>query len=207
MGKIASDNILGYSSAYWEDDSLLNEGSPGNLTENAKYMSYLTASFSRIRMCVGSPVSNCVEHNFTTEWASAKELFSAGYLRDPSLDRDGILDAFAPTIGSYRDCPMQRPGFNIQCHGGNWARMGFCNNVPYQACQSSDGQDSDGAIGIGLRGQSTNPLEMGAGWTRLFASPYRKTYKDVWLWVKASPITPLRPTTRVVRNGLWSLVM
>ena len=83
-----------------------------------------------------------------------------------------------------------RPGFNIQCHDNNWARWGFCLNCAFQGCQNSDGNDADTSIGIGLRGQSTNPPEMGAGWTEYFASGKgtcshnSKTYKSVWIWVK-----------------------
>merc|ERR1711885_38089 len=52
---------------------------------------------------------------------------------------------------------------------GNKARWGFCNNIPSQGCQTSDGNDADAAIGIGLKGQST-AKEMGAGWTEYFNS-------------------------------------
>ena len=39
----------------------------------------------------------------------------------------------------HQDCPMQRPGFNIQCNDGNKARWGFCLNCASQGCQSLGG--------------------------------------------------------------------
>ena len=102
-----------------------------------------------------------------------------------------------------------RPGFNIQCHDNNWARWGFCLNCASQGCQNSDGNDADASIGIGLRGQSTNPPEMGAGWTEYFASGKgtcshnSKTYKSVWIWAfDATPVAPVAPSA----SG-WKLVM
>lgn len=38
-----------------------------------------------------------------------------------------------------------------------------------QACQLADSDDADATIGIGLAGQETT-VEMGAGWTELFAT-------------------------------------
>jgi len=205
--KVQQDSELGYSSHYWEDDQLLNEGTPSTEPGNAKYASYLTSKFKTIRMCVGAPDSNCVEHTFSTEWSSAKALFSAGYIKEPALDRAGILGAFAPTTGHYQDCPMQRPGFNIQCDSDNHARMGFCLNCQAQGCQNDDNDDADASIGIGLKGQST-PNEMGAGWTNYFASgpgtcsANSMTYKNVWLSVKSESQIPI-PTT----VNQWTLVM
>uniref|UniRef100_A0A7S4S9K3 Uncharacterized protein n=1 Tax=Alexandrium monilatum TaxID=311494 RepID=A0A7S4S9K3_9DINO len=186
--KIGQDSTLGYSSPLWENDELLNEDSPIDQAGNAKYSTYLNSPFKSIRMCIGSPDSNCVEHTFDREWGSAKTLFSAGYIRDPTLDGEGILGAFAPKKGWYQDCPMQRPGFNVKCKDSNWARFGFCLNCQSQGCQNSDSNDADASIGIGLRGQSTSS-EMGAGWTNYFASgpgtcsANSMTFKNAWLWV------------------------
>lgn len=79
-----------------------------------------------------------------------------------------------------------RPGFNIQCNDGNWARWGYCNNVVSQGCHGDD-DDADASIGIGLHGQSTDPPEMGAGYTYYFSydnGAYGPVSKSVWLWVK-----------------------
>ena len=105
--KIAEDATFGYSSGYWTNTQLLNENSDVNENNNAKYAEFNNVPFSKLRMCIGSPTNNCVEHEFDKEYSSARELFSAGYIRDPTVDQQGILDAFGPTEGSYQKCGMQ----------------------------------------------------------------------------------------------------
>lgn len=89
---------------------------------------------------------------------------------------------------------MQRPGFNIECTEGNNARWGYCANCPNQGCQLDDLNDADASIGIGLKGQATS-VEMGAGWTELFAtgpgtcgsiSGNSKVFKRIWVSVQNS---------------------
>jgi len=155
---------------------------------DAKYPAFTKVPFSKIKMCVGSKDKNCVEHKFTRDYANAKALFAAGYLRDKTVDQKGILKAFGPAKDSYQSCPMQRPGFNIQCNDGNKARWGYCTNCASQPCQNADSNDADASIGIGLAGQST-PRQMGAGWTNYFASgkgtcsPNSMTGAHVWFYV------------------------
>ncbi|CAE7859127.1 rihA [Symbiodinium microadriaticum] len=186
--KVGETKTLGFSSPLWTNTALLNEASAADTIEDAKYKEFITEPFKRIRMCVGSAESNCVEHVFSQKYESARALFSAGYIRDEKVDKDGILSSFGPVKGSYRDCPMQRPGFNIECKDGNKARWGFCANCPSQPCQNADSSDADAAIGIGIAGQKTD-TELGAGWTAYFApgdgkcSATSKTFKPVWLWV------------------------
>ena len=189
--KVGKTAKLGFSSPLWTNMELLNEASATDTEEDAKYSAFNTEPFERIRMCVGSPETNCVVHHFMKKYDSAKALFSAGYIRDEYLDKGGILSAFGPAEGKYKDCPMQRPGnsmcnssrcvvarsscavvvdasvrpgFNIECKDGNKARWGFCNNCQSQPCQNEDSDDADAAIGIGLAGQRTS-TEVGAGWT------------------------------------------
>ncbi|CAE6968500.1 rihA [Symbiodinium natans] len=185
--KVGKTAKLGFSSPLWTNTELLNEASSPDTEEDAKYSDFNTEPFERIRMCVGKPETNCVEHIFSKKYDSAKALFSAGYIRDAKVDKEGILSAFGPDKGSYKDCPMQRPGFNIECKDGNKARWGFCNNCRSQPCQNADTDDADAAIGIGIAGQATD-TELGAGWTKYFTSTSRscnggKTFKPVWLWV------------------------
>ena len=99
---------LGFSSPLWTNTDVLNEASPMQEEVDAKYAEYLSVPFKEIRMCVGSPTSNCVTHQFSKTYDNAKALFSAGYIRDTSVKRDEILKAFGPTPGSYQECPMQR---------------------------------------------------------------------------------------------------
>ena len=192
MLKVGKTAKLGFSSPLWTNTELLNEASSPDTEEDAKYSDFNTEPFERIRMCVGKPETNCVEHIFSKKYDSAKALFSAGYIRDAKVDKEGILSAFGPDKGSYKDCPMQRPGnsicnssrcvvacsscafvvdasvrpgFNIECKDGNKARWGFCNNCRSQPCQNADTDDADAAIGIGIAGQATD-TELGAGWTK-----------------------------------------
>ena len=108
--KVGETKTLGFSSPLWTNTALLNEASAVDTIEDAKYKEFNTEPFKRIRMCVGTAESNCVEHVFSQKYESARALFSAGYIRDESVDKDGILSSFGPVKGSYRDCPMQRPG-------------------------------------------------------------------------------------------------
>ncbi|CAE7227109.1 unnamed protein product, partial [Symbiodinium sp. CCMP2456] len=157
---------------------------------DAKYKAYLEKPVESIRMCIGRVDTNCVKHTFKKKYKSAKELFTSGYIRDTTVDRDGILATFGPAAGSFQDCPMQRPGFNIECNDGNKARWGFCLNCASQGCQNDDSNDADAAIGIGIAGQATD-TELGGGWTAYFASgkgtcsANSKTFKSVWLWVSS----------------------
>ena len=98
---IKDDSTFGYNSAYWTNDQLLNEHSAITDDVNAKYPSFLSTPFNTIRMCSGGPDINCVSHIFDQVWNNAKELFSAGYIREPSLDQSLILKVFAPQKGTY----------------------------------------------------------------------------------------------------------
>jgi len=186
--KTNGDATFGFSSAYWTDDRLLNPSDDEKAAGNAKYPAFTKTPFSKIKMCIDKPDSNCVEHKFNRDYANAKALFSAGYIRDATVDQKGFMKVFGPQKGAYQECPMQRPGFNIQCNDGNKARWGFCLNCQSQPCQNSDSNDADAAIGIGLAGQST-PRQMGAGWTNYFASgkgtcsANSMTSKNVWFYV------------------------
>merc|ERR1712048_1549965 len=163
MKIISTGTTFGYSSKYWTDSRTLNPTSPLSQQKDAKYPAFMTTPFSMIRMCIGGPTINCVHHTFDKVFKSARDLFSAGYIRDSQVDQTGIERAFG--VKGHKACGMQRPGFNIQCKDNNKARWGFCNNIPAQGCQTADGNDADAAIGIGLKGQSTSK-EMGAGRTR-----------------------------------------
>ena len=99
--QIIEDSTFGYNSAYWTNDRLLNENSAINDNVNAKYPTFLSTSFKIIRMCSEGPDTNCVSHIFDQVWNNAKELFSAGYIREPSLNQSEILKVFSPRKGSY----------------------------------------------------------------------------------------------------------
>jgi hypothetical protein len=186
--KSVGDATLGWSSAYWRDSETLNPSSPIDELVNAKYPSYMSRSFNAIRLCVET-LTNCYTHSMAETWDSALSLWgNDNFIRDTNIDQAEILRIFGPTAGTYQDCGMQRPGFNIQCHDGNRARFGYCVNCASQGCQEADSNDADASIGIGLTGQST-PTEMGSGWTNYFAdgpgqcSATSMTAKFTWIFV------------------------
>ena len=119
MLKVGKTATLGFSSPLWTNSELLNEASEMATAEDAKYSEFNTEPFKKMRMCIGSPLSNCVDHAFETRYDSAKALFSAGYIRDESVKQDEILKTFGPAKGSYRDCPMQRPGNENRLHAAH----------------------------------------------------------------------------------------
>ena len=106
--KIGKTDKFGFSSKLWTNSELLNADSPMKEETDAKYDAFNKVNFKKIRMCIGYAKANCVQHNFDYHWDSARQLFSSGYIRDASVDQEGILKTFGPRPGSYRDCPMQR---------------------------------------------------------------------------------------------------
>ena len=166
--KSDGDDTFQYDSPHWGDvGSVVNEEEDPNLDGNAKYPEYNTMQFTKIRICVGvlEEASCTMPFEFTTPFTNAAQLFNGAFRRE------GVVQAewdrlFAPS--GDRDCGMQRPGFNTVCNDNNRARWGYCNNIPNQGCQTSDGSDADGAIGLGLHGQDCCP--MGAGHTNYFVS-------------------------------------
>ena len=122
---MSSDDTFGYSSSYWTNTNTLNTNSPVEQEINAKYDAFNTQSFTSIKLCIDNPHSNCYVYEFDTEIESARALFNSGFVRKTDLDQAQILDVFNVPANSYKTgCEMQRPGFNIQCNDGNWARMG-----------------------------------------------------------------------------------
>jgi hypothetical protein len=206
--KTNGDSTWGYSESIWESDTLLNENQEPNAAGNAKYAEYLNTPFSNIKLCVGSDAgsASCMTHAMPRSFASLKQLFNAGFVRQEGISQDDIYSVFGPSSGSYQPCGMQRPGFNIQCNDGNKARFGFCNNCASQPCQTSDSNDADSAIGIGLAGQSTSG-ELGAGWTAYFASgsgtcsANSKTEKNAWLYILPEVFTLASEWTLVMKTN------
>ena len=105
MKIISSSSLFGYKSAYWTNTKTLNPKSPLSQQKDAKYPAFNTFAFSSIRLCIGSPDQNCVDHSFNKEYSSARALFSAGYIRDPTLKQEGFDDAFG--VKGQRKCGMQ----------------------------------------------------------------------------------------------------
>ena len=164
--KSSGDETFSYSSPHWSDTStVLNEDQDVLEVGNAKYSAYNTQEFDAVMACVGS-LTNCIPgYRFDEPIANAAALFGGEHRRE-GVVYENFLHVF--DVEGHRDCEPQRPGFNTVCADGNHARWGFCNNVPSQDCQASDGDDADGVIGFGLEGQDCCP--MGAGYTNYFVS-------------------------------------
>ena len=142
LSSAVGDTSLGFNDPLWTSQTLLNQTSPGVDVGNAKYAPFLSLPFTHIRMCIGNPSSNCIDHSFDSEWANATSLFSAGF-QSQQLDQVSILAAFQPPAGTYSSC-FNSPGFNVQC-GSNAARWGYCSSCKGQSCDAPNS-----AIGIGL---------------------------------------------------------
>ena len=99
--QIKNDSNFGFNSPYWTNDQLLNENSSPFDEANAKYSGFVDTAFNEIRMCVGLPDKNCVSHKFGHTWNNAKELFGAGFIRDPTVNQKQILKIFGPAKGNY----------------------------------------------------------------------------------------------------------
>ncbi|MSP91234.1 MAG: hypothetical protein EXR79_05465 [Myxococcales bacterium] len=63
--RMANNGTLGWSSAYWTDDQLLNEAGPNkveqDLNSNAKFGAYMTVAGDEIRGCKGIAGAQCVK--------------------------------------------------------------------------------------------------------------------------------------------------
>merc|ERR1719379_44710 len=180
--KIMSGGTFGYDAAYWTNQATLKPTSKATTQENAKYPEFMTVPVKKIRICTDAAAKNCFVHEFDQTFPSAMDLFSAGYIRDPTLEQSNFEKLFSATNSGRKNCGMQRPGANIVCKDGQKARFGFCNNIPSQGCQTSDSNDSDASIGIGLVGNHKD--QVGAGWTKDFAGKGKIVYKKVWLFVQ-----------------------
>lgn len=169
-------NTFHFAHPHWENDLLFNANSPEAKEEDAKYATFMSASFNTIRLCVGGPSMKCMDHTLPQTYGSARELFTAGYIEDNTMDKGLWKTNFEATTAM--DCVIQKSGFNIECEEG-WgvdhaakARFGWCMDTGSK-CKKTAANDADGSIGIGLQGQdlksSAVTNKIGAGHTCLFA--------------------------------------
>jgi len=204
----AGSSVFKYDSAYWENDQLLNQGddhADEGDDADVKTAAFLNQALTGLEVCYGT-LDNCFEYRLGREYASARDVFKAGWLQSRNLGsgdlseddaRRAFTDVFLPpgssdydifwNGGSGKKCRMQRPGINTQCNGNNWARIGYCTNVHDQPCQPDDANDADSPVGIGLKTQSS-PGNVNApfGVYQLeHGNPtgkYKKYQKQAWLF-------------------------
>ena len=206
----AGSDVFKYSASYWTDSSTLNPSSmtPSNMDDiDAKLEAFNTYPFVMIKVCYKT-LDNCFEHTMDSPYSSAQALFSSGFHRDETIDKTDWTDLFLPP-GSptwYEDfwngngggkCDPQRLGFNTQCNDNNWARIGYCVNLPDQSCQPHDNSDADSPIGIGLRTQNW-PNYVNAPFGEYFihgagSAGVQSFQHQAWLFVAGLDPTP-QPT-------------
>jgi len=173
----AGSNTFQYDASYWTDTSVLNEAGGASVSdsddEDVKMSAFNTVSISALTLCYKT-LDNCYTYELGATYTSASALFSSGFIRSENLGygagaadaaKQAWTDLFLPpgTPTWYDDywngngggnCNMQRPGINTQCNDNNWARIGYCVNLPDQSCQPYDTSDADSPIGIGLKTQN-----------------------------------------------------
>jgi len=200
----AGSDVFKYDSAHWENDQLVNEADDQEDESDdadVKTAAFLSQALTGVEVCYGT-LENCFEYQLGQEYASARELFSAGWLESRNMGsgdlpeddaKRAFTDVFLPpgcaeydyfwTGGHGVGCKMQRPGINTKCADNNWARIGYCTNLPGQGCQPADGHDADSPIGIGLKTQNA-PNNVNAPFGEYFIHgrqfvPYQK---QAWLF-------------------------
>lgn len=146
--KTGKDDVFRYESPLWSASSFNALGPVDLLPSNVLLDTYGTLAFKSVRMCIDSPTTNCVTGTFSTPRNSFKDLVAPAnnaYTRQEFV-QDEWWEVFNP-VGARRCPQLQLPGFNVRCNDNNWARWGFCNNIPSQQCQPGDTEDADAPIG------------------------------------------------------------
>ena len=169
-----------YRASYWTSANTLNtQYSSPRTNVDAKLAAFNTMPLNAVKICVGSRLPGiCYQYTVPRGPKTALALFNGPHVRTTNLDQ-GTWDRMMQNT-NRRNCPMQRPGFNTRCNDRNWARWGYCDNIPSQGCQPSDGSDADRAIGLGLAGQSNTYA--GAG---VIGYPRQNQYgpsRQFWLY-------------------------
>jgi hypothetical protein len=187
----------GYDWAGWENKNEDGAASDNDLSPtNRKFKTFMTKKFQTIRVCADK-ATLCTEHKWESPWTSAQDMFyqcdrgrnyvsSGRKCRTGSTNKQQFINIFK--LSGHRNCNPQLPGFSQRGNDNARARWGFMSNLPQQGCQTSDGSDSDAAIGIGLMAQG-NQCRCGAGATPWFRTTNTgdtgcATCRNAWVWVK-----------------------
>ncbi|CAK0834659.1 unnamed protein product [Prorocentrum cordatum] len=211
----AGSTTFQYDSSYWTDgSSVLNEASGASSSdsddEDVKMSAFNTVSISALTLCYKT-LDNCYTYELGATYTSAQSLFSSGFIRSLNMGygsgtaaegKKAWTDLFLPpgTATWYDDfwngygggnCDMQRPGINTQCNDYNWARIGYCVNLPDQSCQPFDGSDADSPVGIGLKTQNW-PNNVNAPFGEYFihgagSSVVQSFQHQAWLFAGSGP--------------------
>ena len=181
-----SSTTFQYSANYWTSaNTLRTQYSSPRTNVDAKLAAFNTMPLYTVKLCMGSSLpGTCYEYPVPNAPQTALALFNGPHVRTTDLNQ-GTWDSMMRNT-NRRNCGMQRPGFNTRCNDRNWARWGYCDNIPSQGCQTADGNDADRAIGLGLAGQSGTYA--GAG---VVGYPGRDRYgpsRQFWLYGLGPPL-------------------
>jgi hypothetical protein len=182
-----SSTAFRYTASYWTSaNTYRTQYSSPRTGQDAKLAAFNTMPLYRVKLCMGNSLpGTCYEYPVPNAPKTALALFNGPHIRTTNLDQSTWNSMMRNT--NRRNCGMQRPGFNTRCNDGNWARWGYCDNIPSQGCQTADGNDADRAIGLGLAGQSSSYASAGVQ-----GYPGRNRYgpsRQFWLYGIGPPVS------------------
>jgi hypothetical protein len=182
-----SSTAFRYTASYWTSaNTYRTQYSSPRTGQDAKLAAFNTMPLYKVKLCMGNSLpGTCYEYPVPNAPKTALALFNGPHIRTTDLDQNTWNSMMRNT--NRRNCGMQRPGFNTRCNDGNWARWGYCDNIPSQGCQTADGNDADRAIGLGLAGQSSSYASAGVQ-----GYPGRNRYgpsRQFWLYGIGPPVS------------------
>merc|ERR1719272_2101194 len=132
MQATARNPVFRYTSSFWVAANVLNpQYNTPRSGVNSKLPAYNTQLLTAVELCTGSNPSSmrCYEEAIPGAARTARALFSGNYTRTSRMDQDQ-WNRVTGNTNRRSPCGMQRPGFNTRCNDGNWARWGYCDNIP-----------------------------------------------------------------------------
>ena len=174
-----------YDSEYWTTLNMFQENDVTINVNDVKYDSFNKVSFSSLRGCVSSAITNCLIHDFSSTKVSALSLFSE--VEGPTctkFDNGGTLtfadfeNVFGFELYAGGNCDGG-PVFNkpdASCGGGvSKVRWGVYNDEDVNCGSPNE------AMGWGLTNDGTAPGSAGSGG---YSGRMIHQGKNTWLWVK-----------------------
>ena len=197
-----NSELFYFDDPYWEtDETLLPAGEDSlpspNASADAQYPTYGSTPFSKIRVKSSAGEITIDLGILHMSFMSLAEIFTGDQVLLPWLTMDEWNNVF-PNTGQTLCDPAQNMGLNSRCQDNARTRIGFCGNVPEQACQNSNTDDADYAFGLGVYNQEH--CKAGAGWTCGYDAYWGVSKShDATLWVSAG-----RPmNTWCAANEYW----
>lgn len=183
MKSAKGSGIMAYDASWWTDQALLDENSNPEQAGDAKYAAFGQGPVDKIRICTDFPYGHssarCYEHTLPSTYSSARDLFSAGYIEDQTIDKMAMYSIFS--THPRQDCDMVQPGFNSEATNDfSRTRFGFMGQIPSQDC---DPGDDDWAMGIGIDQKGGVSCAFGSGVTCHWADANNAPESfDAWVY-------------------------